>query len=469
MKTLFTALVIVFMPGLAFCQISFSKIFLDDQPAYPGPAIQTSDGGYALCGSVFTQNGSVGTWLIRTNPFGDTLWTKTYAGPPKMYESVFSETDDDGFIICGNLSESVNTDIVLTRTNSTGDTIWTRKLPNGTGNAIALSEDGGYLIAGKQDSATLVIKTDENGYETWRKIYHPSGNTGTRSYANSIEETDDFGSVVIGNCNEYPTAGDTKSIFMIRLNSNGDSLWGKIYNHVQYQLAMSGHQIPGGYIICGQIDTNGSFINTNAYIIRTDNTGDTLWTKANGNYRGQYYGSLQQTNDGGFIACGGLDDFDLQNVLLDKLDSSGGIIWSRQFPFTSGISVRQTTDNGYILGVRYVSPSNEYGLGMIKTDENGLLAGIGPSSGDEDSWISANSPNPFSEQTTITYRLDTKSPVTLEIFSVTGKLLKTLWEQPQTPGIHALTVHGADIPSGIYIYHVHTSDKTGIGKMIVSH
>ncbi len=70
-----------------------------------------------------------------------------------------------------------------------------------------------------------------------------------------------------------------------------------------------------------------------------------------------------------------------------------------------------------------------------------------------------NYPNPFSDRTTLTFRLDEPAAVRLRIFDVLGREVRTLLDASRTTGMHTLTWDGIDhagfkVPSGIYLYRL---------------
>jgi len=90
---------------------------------------QTADGGYILAG--YTPGGrfnAVDAWLIRTDAFGDTLWTKTYGTDAEESANDVIETADGGFVFTGfawSSKSSRDRDVWLVKTDSVGDTLWT--------------------------------------------------------------------------------------------------------------------------------------------------------------------------------------------------------------------------------------------------------------------------------------------------------------------------------------------------------
>jgi hypothetical protein len=76
-----------------------------------------------------------------------------------------------------------------------------------------------------------------------------------------------------------------------------------------------------------------------------------------------------------------------------------------------------------------------------------------------------NYPNPFNPSTTIAYQIPvgTYNYTTLRIYDTMGRLVKTLVDETQDAGYHTVKWHGIDdngaqVPSGIYVYRLETTD-----------
>jgi len=84
-----------------------------------------------------------------------------------------------------------------------------------------------------------------------------------------------------------------------------------------------------------------------------------------------------------------------------------------------------------------------------------------------------NSPNPFKPQTTIVYRLMTPADVSVHVFDVNGRLVRTLFDRlRQETGEQRVPWDGQDdrgvaAGSGIYFYRVATSTQSSTGKMVM--
>lgn len=72
-----------------------------------------------------------------------------------------------------------------------------------------------------------------------------------------------------------------------------------------------------------------------------------------------------------------------------------------------------------------------------------------------------NYPNPFNPQTVIPYELPERSRVMLAIYSVDGRLVKSLQEGMKDPGWHRLRVDMGDMASGLYIYRMQADPESG--------
>ncbi len=121
--------------------------------------------------------GSTGTqlYILRIDGAGNVMWEKNYGQSGNDIGYSGTETEDGGFIFCGESNEqgSEYKPLYLVRTNPVGDTLWTRLLggfPTSSGSCVQLAGDGGFIIAGGTNSTSpdtwydvYVVKTDAEG------------------------------------------------------------------------------------------------------------------------------------------------------------------------------------------------------------------------------------------------------------------------------------------------------------------
>jgi FlgD Ig-like domain len=84
-----------------------------------------------------------------------------------------------------------------------------------------------------------------------------------------------------------------------------------------------------------------------------------------------------------------------------------------------------------------------------------------------------NEPNPFAGSTSIRFSLGSLEKVTLKVFDVSGRELRTLADGIYAKGGHVLRWDGKDssgsaVSSGVYFFEFRTRDFTKRGKMVVA-
>jgi 2',3'-cyclic-nucleotide 2'-phosphodiesterase (5'-nucleotidase family) len=72
--------------------------------------------------------------------------------------------------------------------------------------------------------------------------------------------------------------------------------------------------------------------------------------------------------------------------------------------------------------------------------------------------LSANSPNPFNNETVVTYSLDEAAPVTIKVYDIVGREVATLQEGYVAQGIHTAMFDADRLPAGLYFCRMLTPD-----------
>jgi hypothetical protein len=78
-----------------------------------------------------------------------------------------------------------------------------------------------------------------------------------------------------------------------------------------------------------------------------------------------------------------------------------------------------------------------------------------------------NYPNPFNPITTIEFELPKSGNITLKIFDVSGKEIKTLINSYKSIGIYKIDFDATDLTTGIYYYQLHTISDVETRKMLL--
>lgn len=78
-----------------------------------------------------------------------------------------------------------------------------------------------------------------------------------------------------------------------------------------------------------------------------------------------------------------------------------------------------------------------------------------------------NYPNPFNPITIISYELRVTSIVVLNIYDISGKLVKNLVNKKQSAGKYEAAFSGDELPSGVYVYQLRAGNTSETKKMIL--
>lgn len=81
--------------------------------------------------------------------------------------------------------------------------------------------------------------------------------------------------------------------------------------------------------------------------------------------------------------------------------------------------------------------------------------------------LEQNQPNPATDKTNIIYSLTTASPVTLEIFDLLGRKIKTVVNTYQTPGRYKAILDVSDLSAGNYLYQLTAFGAVRTDRLVV--
>ncbi len=81
--------------------------------------------------------------------------------------------------------------------------------------------------------------------------------------------------------------------------------------------------------------------------------------------------------------------------------------------------------------------------------------------------LNQNYPNPFNPSTVISYKLSALSHVTLKVYDVLGREVKTLVNERQNEGTHLAVFDAKGLPSGVYFYRIEFGGTSITRKMVL--
>ncbi|MBE0572786.1 MAG: T9SS type A sorting domain-containing protein [Ignavibacteriaceae bacterium] len=456
----------------------WTKILGGSANEYGYYAEQTSDDGFILVGTTDAfGSGLDDVWLIKTNSSGDTLWTKTIGGSDYDYATCVHQTNDGGYIIFGetNSFDPNFWEGYMIKTNNSGTTLWTKHLGDYAyyfiEEGVEIPDSGyvfvGYTKIGAGDPEDLwLVKTDSAGDIIWTKTY---GGV-ERDLSSSINRTSDGGFIIAGSTESFGT-GDFDG-WLIRTDSNGNLIWSKTYGNTEDNYANDVRQTDdGGFIIAGSTEASNNY--HDAWLIKTDYNGDTLWTRSWGSDGHDGAMSVVQTSDGGYVWTGyrKISTFN-QDLWVVKTDLNGNAQWSKTYGGTFnnvGRSINKNSDGSLIIAGEYYSEvTNTRDIWLLKFDPN-------ISKVERDDYapipetieLKQNYPNPFNPSTTIEFRIPESQFITLAVYNLLGEQVGLLVNENLSAGNYKTDWDASDLPSGIYIYNLLAGEFILSKKMIL--
>ena len=197
---------------------------------------------------------------------------------------------------------------------------------------------------------------------------------GVGSFGRDFQQTNDSGYIILGASNN--------DAVLIRTNQNGDTLWSREYNNFSPQRVLE--VMDGGYIISGSVFIPiGAAQYSYIGLIKTDANGQLIWQK---NYNRGGAGSIIETADSGYIFIAGesinSSPQNTYNTLLIKTDSYGDTVWTSILTSHNNgwivrcYEMRKTFDQGYIIAGSITPPHSIFtghieSSYFIKTDSLG--------------------------------------------------------------------------------------------------
>lgn|GEM_PF-5520013 len=242
------------------------------------------------------------------------------------------------------------------RTGQMGSSIKQAHAASGGGYIMTASSIGGG-ITGLGDWNFELVKLTNALDTEWIHVY--GGNITDGLFGKVTIDTTSSGFILTGTSGSFVNPPGTDDFFLMKTDVSGKVILGKTYGTAGDDVLFeSDHTKDGGDIMCGYTNI---FVEYNTYVIKTSNSGDTLWTKT---YKIPHAGtdiywdvvrSIQQTNDGGYIMAGNVYDTTAKHTdaFLIKIKANGDFDWAKTYDLKPGqnaaTSVQQTSDNGFIV------------------------------------------------------------------------------------------------------------------------
>ncbi len=325
--------------------LQWQKAYGGSNDDYATAWIQTSDNGFLIVGATNSDDGNVSgnhggydIWVTKLNSLGTLLWSKCYGGSDYDFGYCVANTSDGGYIIAGKTWSSDgnvtgyhgNGDAWVLKISASGSLLWQKTLGgSGEENIWNIKQSGtGFIVAGTTNSKDGNLTNNKGNFDVW----------------------------------------------IFRLNSTGTVEWSKNFGGSQNDYAYSCYPISdGSFIVAGETQSNNGDISGNKggfdiWILKINSQGNIQWQKTLGGTEDDWACSIRPLNDGGFVIGGSSKsnngDFSGNHgdwdYLILKINSAGILQWQELIGSTGddeATIVQQTSDGGYI-ACGYASASN---------------------------------------------------------------------------------------------------------------
>ncbi len=212
------------------------------------------------------------------------------------------------------------------------DAKWAKKIggfgADGARSVIETKECGflltGYTFSqGSGDADILIVKTNENGDMEWYKTF---GGDGTEYGYRCTEISDGY--LITGYTTSF--GAGSKDVYLIKTDFSGNEIWSKTYGGKSWDVGMSGCESNNGYMVCGFTHSSGNG-EEDIYLINIDRNGNEIWSRAYGGERFEIGNSIYRLENGNFIIGATTGTFGGGNsdMYLLKVDPNGNELWTK--------------------------------------------------------------------------------------------------------------------------------------------
>ena len=231
---------------------------------------------------------------------------------------------------------------------------------------------GAYDDVGGTDKGAVWLLTLEQcpdtcvpgNQETFQKIFVHGGN----DKGHSVIQTLDNGYLIAGEMANGNAGGS--DILVMKTDQDGDTLWTRTFGSSGNETGSSitiRQTADTGYVLAGR--TYGFGLGSHAYIIKLDAAGDIEWEKAiGGNDPSGHARAIEQTADGGYIIAGSNGGY------IVRLNANGSMRWNR---YRSGggnmhlTSVKETPEHDFVFAGHVQYGAGNYSGWGLKLDTLG--------------------------------------------------------------------------------------------------
>jgi len=436
-------------------------------------AIEGEDGEYIVIGKTEVTENNWDAYVAKLDNNGDIIWENTYGGAQDEQVVSICPGLYFGYVMTGYTSTDANglSDIWILYIDDNGDSLASVKYGSWSsdqGYCIRPNVDQGFIVTSRSSiyqwgDQVHLMKLDIGLDTLWTKLYGGP----MQDYGHWVEETSDYGYIIAGRTytTAYPESGDA---WVIKTDNSGDTTWTKKYGGDDEDIFHALTETDDGYIFAGQTWSFGAGL-IDVYVVRTDDNGDTIWTKTYGGAGADQAFRIFETEDGNYVISGySTSNSGSRDVYLIKIDGDGELIWEEFYGDAEANEYMYggaaTSDGGYI----FTGKLNSY----YSNQDDIFVLKLGPgNTGFEEMIVSNknsfyNYPNPFKTSTTFHLHIPQKSFVKLTVYDSFGHKVETIIQEQLDRGHLEIEWDAGNLPRGIYFVKLKKGNSIIMEKII---
>ncbi len=302
-------------------EVLWNKTYGSVKEDYGNSIVPIGTVGFAITGYT-NSSGDLDVLLIGIDKDGTQLWNSTFGGPYEDIGYQMVRLNDGGFAIIADHqfgSNPAQVDFWLIRTDPFGQHLWNKTYGasnvQDSARSLITCSTGGFAIAGAtiisgKSSEICLIRTDENGTQLWNQTY--GGVLVDRSFGNyQLLDSSTGGFLVVGYTLNYGAGGN--DVWAIRTNETGAVLWNQTFGGIDFDRpnVVIGCADGGFLISAGTMSFSAGDLDV--WLVRIDSDGNLLW---NVSYGGTYFDegkALLELSDGSFLIGGCTTNYGVGN------------------------------------------------------------------------------------------------------------------------------------------------------------
>jgi photosystem II stability/assembly factor-like uncharacterized protein len=370
-----------------------------------------------------------------TSNSGDT-WTDLNPPPSVNYWAIHFVSSLEGYAVGNNGKIRHTTDAGSNwadQTSGVSYNLW---------DIYFLDENNGWIAGGRerqfnQDPIRYIIRTTDGGVNWSTQLYN-------------FDEPQLFAVHFFNTVFGY-AVGDAGTIFH---TSSGGTTWSQQTSGILTHLRGVHATNPDTAWIVGQ----------GGVLLKTTNGGAT-WDSLDIGFSQDFSDIYFVDSQTGWIAGGDT----INGTVLHTSD--GGNSWN----------IQDTGTPNFLYSIHFTDPNNGWAVGYDGTILHTTTGGVGVEEESSEFGVRSvefrlnqNTPNPFSKLTAISYQLKAASHTTLQIYDLAGRLVETLVDEVQEPGVYKVEWDSNPnrVRSGIYFYRLtsrfgQAGDFTATRKLVL--